>query len=597
MPFFLFAIFLFFSLSAHAEPRTAFSLIGDAKYPNGFQHYDFVNPAAPKGGTVTYGVIGTFDSLQPWLIRGQPAANLNLMYDTLMARSPDEPFTLYPLIAKQVDWQPERRILQFDLDPRARFHDGQAITADDVIFSFEQLKTHGRPNTRRMYKLATCVTKLNDLSVQFELQDNYDPELPMILAMMTIVPEHFWHNKDFSRTLLSPPVGSGPYRIQSLEPGRRITYERVKDYWAKDLPVNVGLYNFDSVRYDYYRDDSVALQAFQSGGFDVRRELVASKWQNLPTNGQGKNGAIKKLELTDGKPEGFRAFTFNTRRDSFKDRRVRQALQLAFDFEWINKTLYRGAYTRTASVYPKSFLAAKAEPSADELKLLQPFHEQLPPEVFGPAWQPPHSDGSGPAGMRANLRRAEKLLNDAGYDLVKGRLLNRATQKPFTFEILLNDPADEKLALEYGRALKRLGIAAGIRTIDSAQYTGRIASYDFDMIIYKWISTLSPGSEQLVYWGSEAARANGSRNYAGIQSPAIDAIAKSLTAAKSYDELLTSAHALDRILMHGAYFIPLYYQPTDWIAYYPARVMPTPRIPLYGSLFEAWYSTTAKDQP
>ncbi len=538
-----------------------FSMRGAPALSENFQNFPYVNPDAPKGGELRLAEIGTYDSLAPWLIKGAAPPQLEWVYDRLMARSWGEPFTLYPLIAQSAELSGDRKTLSFTIDPRAKFQDGVAITADDIKFSWEFLRDHGRPNTRRMFKMVGDVAVADAHHIIFHFKPDADGEAPMIIAMMTVLPKHYWEPMGAAaqNTTLTPPVASGPYKITRVDAGRTIILTRDKNYWAADLPSRRGQFNFDTVRVDFYRADTAALLAFKSRAYDFRREANPKRWAN-DYNVKG----VQKVEWQDGKPAPFRALVFNTRRELFRDIRVRQALNLAFDFEWLNKNLFNNAYARAESIYPKSALADDH------------YHA-------------PHTDGSGPAGQRDNLRRAQELLADAGWRIQNGMLQN-AVGQPFNFEILLNDPTDEKIALYFAHSLQRLGITARIRTIDSAQFTGRLEQFDFDMTAAQWVSTLSPGSEQAVYWSSRAAAQPGSRNYAGINDPMIDTDITALNAARTNEDLTAAAHRLDRAMMNGAYFIPLYYAPADWIAYWPDRIAPPAQRSLYGTALEAWWA-------
>ncbi len=549
-------------LVCYAEPQHALVMHGQPKYPHNFQHFDYVNPNAPQGGSATFGEVGTFDNMLPWLIKGRPAAGLDFVNDHLMQRSWDEPFTMYGLIAETVELADDRSWIAFAINPAARFQDDTPIMAADVAYSFNIMKQHGRPNTRRMFGNVARVEITAPRRIVFHLKRDADPETPMILALLQVLPQHYWQQHDPTVTSLAPPIGSGPYKIIKVEAGRSITYEKVKNYWAQNLPSVKGLYNFKTVRYDYYRDDGVALQAFKSGAFDFRRELNPKRWASDYTVKDNKN--LKRAQLTDGKPAPLTAFVFNTRRDLFADIRVRQALTLAFDFEWLNKQLFNGAYARTTSIFPKSALAA---------------HD----------WIAPTTDASGLAGQRNNLRRAQDLLQQAGWQITDNQLVD-AHNKRFAFEILLNNPADEKVALYFMRTLTRLGITAKIRTVDSAQYLGRMAQFDYDMTLVTWISTLSPGSEQLVYWGSAAAQQPGSRNYAGVADAKIDALARSLNTARDQPELVARAQELDSRIMQGVYFIPLYHLPYDMIAWWQNKITRPEIVPLYGAVLESWWA-------
>jgi len=565
---------------------------GAPKYAPDFAHLDYVNPNAPKGGMLKDSVIGAFDSLNAYSFKGKPAAGLTYLYDTLMARVWDEPFSLYGLVAEKAEMPEDRSSITFTLRKEARFHDGSPMTVDDVLFTWQALKEKGKPNTRRVYGYVKSAEKLGERQVRFTFGEGADRETPLIIAMMPVLPKSWWQGRDISATTLDIPPGSGPYKILSVDPGRSIAWERVKDWWAKDLPVNVGLYNFDVIKYDYYRDDGVALEAFKAGQLDIRREWNATKWVSAYDFPAARDGRVVKEDLPHGRPEWMRGLIFNTRRPVFADAKVRAALTLALDFEWMNKTLFSGTYRRISSYYPNSELAARGMPSPAELAVQEPWRKDLPPEVFGKAWTPPATDGSGMPGMRANLRQATGLLKQAGWEVRNERLVNAATGVPFAFEILLSDPADQKVALEYARALERLGIEASVRVVDAAEYTGRMEGFDFDMTLNKWISTLSPGAEQVQYWGSAAADTKGSKNWAGIKSPAIDAIAAAIPQAMDRETLVARVRALDRVLTFGNYCIPLYYIGADRVARW-AHLRRPETTPLYGMVIEAWWTDTA----
>ena len=588
---------------------------GDPALPAGFTSFPYVNPNAPKGGTVRIGIAGTFNSLNDWIIKGDPAAGLDLTTDRLMARNWDEPFSLYPLVAQNVELPPSRDWIEFTLNPAARFHDGTPITVADVLFTFETLKAHGPPVSRRVYGEVAAAVQTGPASLRFTLKPGHDRETPLILALMPVFSAADWQGKEFERTTLAPPLGSGPYRIAAVEPGRSITYERVPDYWAADLPSRRGQFNFDNLRYDYYRDDGIALEAFRAHAVDFRREFDATRFATgyqFPAIASGE--ATAKI-LPNRKPAAYRAMVLNTRRALFTDRRVRQALSLAFDFETANHSLFHDAYKRLDSLFTNSELAATGMPSEAELALFSPpssrdlfagpmdgasmdpvdkprddeqRESDIPSAALGPMWQPPATPGSGPAGARANLQHADRLLTEAGWIVKNGQRVNGATGDPFAFEILLVDPADERLMLEFQHSLATLGITAKIRTVDQAQYTGRLEEFDFDLIVHRYAMSLSPGNEQAIYWGSAAAATKGSRNYAGIANPAIDRLVALIGNAATREELLAAAHALDRLVMWGFYTIPLGYAPGDMVGYWqPLRHPET--MPAYGVQLDAWW--------
>ncbi|PWC44843.1 extracellular solute-binding protein [Azospirillum sp. TSO22-1] len=579
------------ALPAAAEPAHGIAMHGDLKYPAGFKHYDYVNPDASRGGTLRQAVVGTFDTLNPYIVKGIPPSGLSAVYETLLARAQDEPFSLYGLLAESVEVPDDRSSVVFRLNPKARWHDGTPVTADDVLFSYEVQRQYGTPNRRLFYAKVALAEKLDGRTVRFaflrEPDGGIDREMPMLMGLLGVQQKAWWQGRTFDRTTLDPPPGSGPYRIRQVEPGRRIVYERAADYWGRDLPVRRGQNNFDALVYDYYRDDTVALEAFKAGQADVRRESEPGKWATGYEGPALRAGKIVLEELATGRPEYARGFILNARRPLFRDRKVRQALGYAVDFAWINRTHYHGALKRTASFYPNSALAATGLPGPDELKVLEPFRPILPPEVFTTAFTLPQTDGSGPYASRANQREALRLLAEAGWTIQNGKLLNGAG-RPFVFEILLGDPADERPALEFARGLERLGITAKVRTVDSAQFQARLDEYDYDVVSRWWSSTLSPGNEQVYYYGSKAADTPGTRNYAGIKDPAVDALAASIASARTRPELEARVKALDRVLLWGFYMVPLFHSPVDRIARWSGVQRP-PLTPVYGAMTETWW--------
>lgn len=567
------------------RPQPAISMVGTPRYGPGFTQLDYVNPAAPQGGTLHLAVSGSFDSLNPYSVRGNRATGLTLTGESLMGRSWDEPFSLYGLIAESITTPDDRSWVEFQLRAVAKWSDGSPITVEDVLFSFEQLRDHGRPNHRTYYKKVSQAEATGPRSVRFtfDMSEGGDREMPLIMGLMPILQKAWWSGRDIGAPGLDIPVSSGPYRLTAVNPGRQLTYEKNPDYWGKNLPFNRGQWNFDRIIYDYYRDDDVALEAFKAGAYDLRREMDPIKWLNGYTIPALAEGRIIKAEIPNGRTEPVRGFIFNTRRELFADPQVREALTYALDFAWMNRVLFGNVYKRSQSTFPNSELAATGVPRGLELQQLAPFRSRLPAALFTTPLALP--DGS--EGMRRNLRTALTLLKQAGWTLQNGELVKNG--KKFEFEILLVSADDEKVALEFSRSLQRLGITAHVRTVDSAQYQARLNEYGFDMTINFWSSTLSPGNEQVYYWGSAAADQPGSRNYAGVKDPVVDALAESIAKAQTRPELVARARALDRVLMWGHYIIPLTYLGRDLVAYQAGLGRPE-TTPVYGILPEqTWW--------
>lgn len=570
-----------------AEPpaRHALAMHGEPEYPPGFAHFDYVRPDAPKGGVVTLSVTGSFDTLNPFTVRGVPAAGLADTYDTLMVGSLDEPFTQYPLVAESVRVPDDRSWVEFTLNPAARFDDGHPIGTGDVIFTFDTLRrTH--PFYGAYYAGVAEVRAVGERTVRFDFKPGDNRELPLILGQLPVLPEHHWKDRDFQATTLDPPPGSGPYRIASRDPGRSITYQRVEDYWARDLPVNVGRHNFGTITYDYYLDPTVALQAFKGGLVDFRIESTAKDWATAYIMPEVRSGALHLEEIPVKVPAGMQGFVFNTRRPVFEDPRVRYAIAQAFDFRWANRVLFYRAYNRTDSYFENSDLAAEGLPGEAERRLLEPLRDQLPPEVFTTRYQPPSA--ATPAELRANLLKSRDLLEEAGWVIRDGRRVNARTGQPLDFEILLDNPAFERVALPLVDNLQRLGITARVRTVDSAQYQNRVRDFDFDMTVHVWGQSLSPGNEQRNYWSSAAAGEPGSGNLAGIRSPAVDRLVEQVIAATTREDLETATAALDRALLWGHYVIPHWYSPVIRVAYWDKLSHPDD-LPPYGIAFDTWW--------
>jgi microcin C transport system substrate-binding protein len=566
-------------------PAHGMAMHGDLRYGPGFEHFDYVNPDAPKGGTVTFAVIGTFDSLNPYIIRGTTAVGTGLLFESLTTQSQDEPFSEYGLLAESIEMPEDRSWVAFTLRPQARWHDGKPVTVEDVIFSLDLLKEKGLPFYRAYYKNVLKAEPAGERQVKFTFDETTNRELPLIIGQMPILPKHYYEKVEFDRTTLEPPLGSGPYRVKSLEPGRNIVYERVKDYWGADVPANRGSYNFDEVRYDYYRDANVALEAFKAGAYDIRIENTSKFWATAYTGRMFDAGWIVTEEIPNELGTGMQGFAFNTRRPLFQDPRVREALGYTFDFEWTNRTIMYGQYERTESYFSNTELAAQDLPSAAELELLEPFRDQLPEEVLTTVYRAPSTDDEG--GMRQNLRTALRLLGEAGWTVEDGRLVN-AQGQPFRFEILLNGPSFERHTLPFIKNLERLGIAATLRTVDPAQYQNRMDDFDFDMTVESFGQSLSPGNEQREFWSSEAADIRGSRNTIGVKDPVVDHLIDRIIEAPTREDLVTATRALDRVLLWGHYVIPHWHSRIFRVAYWDKFDRPESNPPYGLPLFSWW---------
>jgi microcin C transport system substrate-binding protein len=583
------------TFAAKATRAHGIAMHGDLKYPAGFRNFDYVNPAAPKGGNVRLSALGGYDSFNGFIIKGRSAIRLGLIYDSLMVSSADEPFSKYCLLCESIEFPEDRSWVTFTLREQARWHDGKPITADDLIWTFNTLLEKGTPGFRFYYASVKSVEKTGPRTVKFTFVRGENRELPLILGELPVLPKHYWESRDFGKSTLDPPLGSGPYKIESFEPGRSITYARVADYWGANLPVNVGANNFDRVRYDYYRDATVAVEAFKAGATDYRDENSSRHWAtsyNIPAR---RDGRMTKEMLKHGRSAGMQGFVFNMRRPIFEDRLVRRALAYTFDFEWSNKTLFYGQYTRTRSFFQNSELAATGVPRGRELEILNKYRDRLPPELFATEYQPPTTDGSG--NNRANLKAGLELLKRAGWDIDpdKRKLVNKETGQAMRFEVLLISPLFERVVLPMKKNLARLGIDITVRTVDSSQYTERIRKFDFDMIVTTWGQSLSPGNEQRSYWTTESAGQIGSRNFSGLKDPVVDALVELLIAAPTRRELVFRTRALDRVLQWKHIVIPQLHIAVDRVIYWNKFGRPSV-IPLYGSDFFTWWIDPAKEQ-
>ncbi|HLI12000.1 MAG TPA: extracellular solute-binding protein [Alphaproteobacteria bacterium] len=602
MPRILAALFpLLLLIAATAAPARAadanpgsegWSIYGDLKYKPGFTHFDYADPAAPKGGELREAATGTFDSLNPFILKGVPASGIGLVFDTLTVQSQDEPSSEYGLVAQTIEVPPDRASVTFTLRPEARFQDGSPITADDVVWTFDTLKSKGSPLYAAYYQSIVKAEALGPHKVKFSFAPGDNRELPLIIGQLPILSKKYYASHDFEKTTLDQPLGSGPYKVAAVDPGRSISYERDKSYWAKDLPVNKGRYNFDRIRIDYYRDDNVSLEAFKAGNYDFRLENSSKFWATGYASPALKAGLIKKEAIPSKDPFGMQGYAFNIRRDIFKDPRVRLAIANALDVEWEIKALLYGAYKHIQSYFANSELASHGLPSPEELKLLEPLKSEIPPEVLTEEYHPPMTDGSG--NIRPNLAKALKLLEAAGWTIKGGRMTN-AKGEQLAFEILLDQPAFERLTQPFVENLKRLGIAARIRTVDTAQYQNRVRDFDYDMIVARYGESISPGNEQRDYWSSEAADTPGSSNYVGIKDKAIDKLIDLVIAAPDRQSLVTRVHALDRVLLWHHYIVPQWYFDGTWVAYWDKFGRPAV-LPPYGGGFDlyAWWIDPAK---
>ncbi|MDX2156268.1 MAG: extracellular solute-binding protein [Hyphomicrobiaceae bacterium] len=575
--------------AARAEPAHGIAMHGAPALAAGFEHLPYVNPNAPTGGTLKLGELGTFDSLNPFILKGvAPSGIREWVYQSLLARSADEPFTLYGLVARTVETPPDRSWVAFHLDPEARFSDGKPVTPEDVVHSWRLLKEKGQPYHRSHYGGVARAEVTAPGVVRFTFADAANREAPLLLGLMPILPRHLTPAETFGETSLEPPIGSGPYVVAKVDAGRAIVLRRNKDWWARDRAVVRGLYNFDEIRLEYFRDQSSLFEAFKSGEVDVRHEDDAGRWGEGYSFPAVADGRVIRAEMPTGLPAGMTALVFNTRRPLFADPRVRRALLLMLDFEWINASLYHGHYARTQSFFERSELSAFAR-AADprERMLLAPFQARVKPEVMAGTHKLPSSDGSGR--NRENLRQAFALLKEAGYVQEAGRLVHGETRQALAFEMMAGKRAEERLFQAYAEALKRVGIDVAIRNADSAQRWARLKSFDFDMIQWTWGSSLSPGNEQRNRWGSESADAPNALNFAGVKDAGVDAVIDALLEANERPDFVSAVRALDRLLISGDYVIPLYHARGTWVAWWAHLRQPSRR-PVSGLSIDSWWS-------
>lgn len=593
-------ICLSFATSVTAEPRHGIAMHGEPALPADFKHFPYVNPEAKKGGAINYGVVGTYDAVNPFVLKGMRTSARgiwdpefgNLLYETLMTRSADEPFSLYGLLAKTVEWDEDRTYVQFNLDPNARWSDGKPVTPDDVIFTYELLRDKGRPPFNNRLAGVDKMEKVGEHGVKFTFNDKANRETPLIFATATpVLPKHAIDPEKFDQGGLDIPVGSGPYKIKELKPGDKVTWERDPNYWGKDIPAKVGFDNYDEITVTYFLQEATLFEAFKKGAIDVYPEGDATHWARAYDFPAAQNGDVIKETVKPGLPTGMLGFVFNTRRPVFEDLKVREALSVAFDFEWLNKTLFGGAFTRTQSYWQNSKLGAYGNAADErELALLGAAKDKLSPEILAGTYTQSVTDGSG--GDRKALAKAVKLFGEAGYRISGGKMLDK-DDKPLTFELMSKNEGQEKMALAFQRSLKLIGIDMAIRTVDDAQYQARSNSFDYDMVIMSYTSSLSPGAEQLNRWGSASRDANGSFNYAGVADPDIDRMIEALLQARTAEDFAAAVRAYDRLLVAGHYVVPLYHIGEQWVARWKHIARPEQH-PLYGYQRPTWFDARAQ---
>ena len=576
------------NLLAKTNISHAIAMHGEPKYDQNFISVEYVSNNAEKGGNIVRSAIGTYDTFNPFTLKGTSAAGIGLLYESLTVGSSDEAFTEYGLLAKSIEWPDDRSWVTFTLRDEAKWHDGKKITSDDVVWTFNTLMEKGHPFYKYYYGDVSEVIKITENKVKFEFSTNTNKELVLIVGQLPVLPKHYWENKNFEETTLDVPIGSGPYKVKSFDAGRSITYELDMDYWGFEnniVPIKVGKDNMGSIRYDYYKDRGVEREAFKSGEIDFFSENTSKEWATGYDIDAVTEGLIKKELIPHENPQGMQAFAFNTRKDIFANKRVRKALSFAFDFEWTNKNLFYGAYKRTDSFFENSELASSGLPSQAELAYLNPYIDQLPKEIFNEEYSNPKTDGSG--FIRNELQEATKLLQEAGWKLRDGKLEN-TNGEHFEFEILLVSPAFERIVLPFIDNLEKLGINASLRTIDSSQYQKRIESFDFDMVVFTFSQSLSPGNEQRNFWSSGAADTNGSRNIIGIKNNVIDLLIENLINAKDREDLITISRALDRVLLWNYYVIPQWHISAYRVLYWDMFDQPKQK-PKYSLGFDTWW--------
>ncbi len=583
---FVFVLVSISGMSFAEQPQHGLSLFGNLKYSHNFTHFDYVNPQAPKGGQVRYATVGSFDSLNPFILKGVPAVGSGLPFESLLVSASDEPDSAYGLIAEKVFQAKDNSWVKFTINKNARWHDGSRITADDVVFSFQTLIDKGHPNFSIMLKGVSEVVSNADLEITYYISDVENRKLPLIIGGLPILQKEYFSKNPFDTTTLVTPMGSGPYKISDLDPGRSITFERVQNYWGKDLPVNVGRYNFDKIIYDYYRDRDVMVEALKAGEYDIHQEYTSKTWATAYDIKAVQDGWLIKDVLEDNTPSGVQAFFINTRRDKFKNLKLREALSYAFDYEWTNKNIFFGLYKRMASYFENSDLASNGLPEGRELKLLEKFRGQIPNEVFTQKFIPPKTDGSG--NIRKNLRIAASLLADSGWTLIDGDRVHNQTGHRLEIEFLYFERTFERILAPYARNLEKLGITTSLRLVDVTQYIKRLEEHDFDITTRRFVQGLSPGAELLSYFGSETADQFGTLNASGIKDPVVDALLLEVLSAKDREQLTVATRALDRILLWGHYMVPQWYKGTHHIVYWNFFDRPVVK-PKYAIGFDTWW--------
>ena len=591
-----FVIALALAAPAAAEPRHGLSTFGELKYKPDFKHFDYVNPQAPKGGRISGVGTQSFDSFNPFILKGDKALGLTLMFDTLMERAEDEPDGYYGLLAQSVDVAADKKSVTFKLRPEAKFSDGTPVTAGDVAWTFETLKTKGHPSYAIQMRDIVKAEAIDRATVRFTFQGDQIRDLPLIAASLNVLPKALFADRNFEDTTLVPFVGSGPYAIEDHKQGTFVLYKRRVDYWAKDLAVNRGRYNFDELRFESFRDRNSEIEALKSGVMDFREEFTAKDWVTAYEIPAVKDGRMQRLTLPDDRPSRTQGFFINTRREKFADPRVRRALDLAFDYEWTNKNLFYDLYTRTESYFENSDMKAKGKPDAAELALLEPHRAKLPPAVFADVYLPPKTDGSG--NDRRTLREAQKLLHEAGWKLdpaaKTGTVVKNDKGQTLDVELLINSPTFERILGPYVRQMQAIGIKASIRIVDSAQYERRVKVYDYDVIVSRFAMSLTPGNELRTYFSSESAASEGSRNLAGVKDPVVDALVETVIAAKSRAEVLTATRALDRVLRANHYWVPHWYKGSHHLAYWNKYARPPVKAKYGLGVIDTWWYDPAK---